>query len=99
MAPKTGFEIGDMTWSSVYLRPLSIEELFSIRFCWLAFYLESGPQIITLVSIGFEVSLKEFFCFCFRLAGLHCNYICFSTSLFDTGLTSAYLILAKKKHI
>lgn len=98
MASKAEFEIGDMTGSSDYLQPLSIEELFSIRF-WLAFYVESGPQIITTVSIGFEVSLKEFFCFCFRLAGLHCNYICFSTSLFDTGLTSAYLILAKKKHI
>ena len=52
-----------------------------------------------MVSIGFEVSLKEFFCLYFRLPGLHCNDICFSTSLFDTEVTSAYLILAKKKHI
>ena len=52
-----------------------------------------------MVSIGFEVSLKEFFCLYFGLAGLHCNDICFSTSLLDTELTSAYLIVAKKKHI
>lgn len=86
-----------MKWSSVYLCQLSTEEPLSM--VWPDFCRESGSQIITMVSIGFEVSLKEFFCFYFRLAGLHCNYICFSTSLFDTGLTSAYLILAKKKHI
>lgn len=98
VAPTPGSETGDLKWSSVDLCPLGTEELFSIRF-WLDLCLESGPRLITMVSIGLEVSLKEFFCFCFGLLGLHCNCICFSTSLLDTGLTSAYLMLAKKKHI
>lgn len=55
-----------------------------------------GSPFITLVSIGFWSVLKAFFCFPSEQVGLDCKAICFSTSLFDTKLTSVYLTLAKK---
>lgn len=55
----------------VVCSPLSAQDgrAPSVRF-WLGFCLASGPQIIIpMASIGSEVSLKDSFCFRFRLAG------------------------------